>query len=151
MCAEEFITPANNHEEPTYSEVRISEYNDIDRKWEVDAWVTDDPNEEGRIVARLDPFTNEVTYTEGLDIDPRKCPLVQETIKVFINGEYCNLPMLKELQPHIKDALTALSKAADILAQTKTDEGTEGIVWRIFGALYVVQEYDKIISKKLKD
>lgn len=150
MCAEEFITPACDHEEPTYLEVRIYEYNDIDRKWEVDAWLTDDPNEEERIVARIDPFTNEVTYTEGLDVNPRKCPLVQETIKVFIEGEYCNLPMLEELQPHIKDALTALNKVTEILSQTKVDEATEGIVGRIFGALYAVQEYDNIISEKLK-
>ena len=65
-----------------YSEVRIHHYDDIEQYWCVDAWKTDDPNEEGRVVATIDDDFN-VTW---LDDKAKDDVLVNEEIRAFIEG-----------------------------------------------------------------
>lgn len=149
MCFQEFIPPSDFNGERLYSKVKITEYNDIDHGWEVYGWLTDDLYEVGRVIARIDPYTAEVAYTDDLAADPRKCALVQETISNFIKqGDY-DLPVMEELQPYVKSALTALERITEILAKTKENNKTEDIVGRIFGSLYTLQEYSKLIDNRL--
>lgn len=149
MCFQEFIPPSDFNGERLYSEVKITEYNDIDHGWEVYGWLADDLYEVGRVIARIDPYTAEVAYTDDLVADPRKCALVQETISNFIKqGDY-DLPVMEELQPYVKSALTALERITEILAKTKENNKTEDIVGRIFGSLYTLQEYSKLIDNRL--
>ena len=149
MCFQEFIPPSDFNGERLYSKVKITEYNDIDHGWEVYGWLTDDLYEVGRVIARIDPYTAEVAYTDDLAADPRKCALGQEAISNFIKqGDY-DLPVMEELQPYVKSALTALERITEILAKTKENNKTEDIVGRIFGSLYTLQEYSKLIDNRL--
>lgn len=67
-----------------YREVRIDHYDQITDEWCVDAWLTDNEDEEGIVVARINAATDEVVYTDGLDINPVTSPMVQATIDRFI-------------------------------------------------------------------
>ncbi len=67
-----------------YSEVRIDYYDDIDGVWTVDAWKTDDDNEEGEVVATINPATREVTY---LNPAAKHDALVREEIDAFMADE----------------------------------------------------------------
>ena len=149
MCFQEFIPPSDFNGERLYSEVKITEYNDIDHGWEVYGWLTDDLYEVGRVIARIDPYTAEVAYTDDLAADPRTCALVQETISNFIKqGDY-DLPVMEELQPCVKSALTALERINEILAKTKENDTTEGIGGRVLDSLYALQECSKLIGNRL--
>lgn len=46
-----------------FGEIRIDYFDENTGLWSVDAWRTDDPNEEGTVVAYIDPETREVFYT----------------------------------------------------------------------------------------
>ena len=63
-----------------YSEVRIHHYDDIEQHWCVDAWKTDNVNEEGRVVATIDEDFN-VTWFDDIAKDDE---LVNEEIRAFI-------------------------------------------------------------------
>ena len=65
-----------------YVEVRCNFYNDIKGCWCVDAWMTDNDNEEGKVVAEI--------YDNGgvvyIDVNAMKSPNVQEVIKSCLMG-----------------------------------------------------------------
>lgn len=47
-----------------YNEVRHDFYDDMIGVYCIDAWATDDSNEEGKVVATFDPENGEVTYLD---------------------------------------------------------------------------------------
>ena len=49
-----------------YGEIRIDYIDDEDMFWRVDAWMTDDDNEEGTVIAYIDNLTGRVLYTDPL-------------------------------------------------------------------------------------
>jgi len=60
-----------------FGEVRCDYFDDYDRNWLVDAWRTSEDDEEGVVVAKINPDTLEVTYT---DREYAKDKLVKETV-----------------------------------------------------------------------
>ena len=60
-----------------FGEVRCDYFDDYDGNWLVDAWRTAEDDEEGIVVAKINPDTLEVTYT---DRDYAKDKLVRETV-----------------------------------------------------------------------
>ena len=67
-----------------WSEIRIDFFDTEENKWSVDAWETDDDNEEGSVIAKIDPKTKCVEY---LDEDARTDSYAQEEIKEFLEDE----------------------------------------------------------------
>lgn len=67
-----------------WSEIRI-DFLDTEKKWSVDAWKTDDDNEEGSVIAKIDLYTGTVEY---LDVDAKTDEYAQEEIREFLkDGE----------------------------------------------------------------
>lgn len=64
-----------------WSEIRINFYDEEEQKWFVDAWQTDDDNEEGAVIAKIDLSTKTVEY---LDEDAKTDAYAQEEIKEFL-------------------------------------------------------------------
>lgn len=71
-----------------YSEIRIDFYDEEDRVFTVDAWYTDNDNEEGEVIATIDPITKEVKY---LDKRAKNDPYAQEEITLFLAGLNVNI------------------------------------------------------------
>lgn len=68
-----------------WSEIRIDFFDEEEKKWSVDAWETDDDNEEGSVIAKIDLYTGTVEY---LDADAKTDAYVQEEIREFLkDGE----------------------------------------------------------------
>lgn len=62
----------------TYSEVRYDFYDDIAGVYCIDAWITDDENEEGMVVATFNPENGEVEYfNEYAKIDEKVADAIQ--------------------------------------------------------------------------
>lgn len=64
-----------------WREVKCDFYDDIDNKWNVDAWLTDDGDEFGTVIAEIDD-TGEVRY---IDDRAETDPYAQEVIREMIN------------------------------------------------------------------
>ena len=60
-----------------FCEVRWDYFDDLDGVWCIDAWKTPDDDEGGFVVAKINPDTFEVTYT---DRDYAKDKLVKEAV-----------------------------------------------------------------------
>lgn len=45
-----------------WAEIRCNFYDDEEEKWLVDAWLTDDDNEEGTVITKIDLATKTVEY-----------------------------------------------------------------------------------------
>lgn len=71
-----------------YAEIRIDFYDEEDRVFTVDAWCTDKDNEEGKVIATIDPVTKEVKY---LDKKAETDPHAQEEITLFLAGLDANI------------------------------------------------------------
>lgn len=68
-----------------WSEIRINFFDEEEKKWSVDAWETDDYNEKGSVIAKIDLYTGTVEY---LDADAKTDEYVQEEIREFLkDGE----------------------------------------------------------------
>ena len=68
-----------------WSEIRIDFFDEEEKKWSVDAWKTDDDNEEGSVIAKIDLYTGTVEY---FDADAKTDEYAQEEIKEFLkDGE----------------------------------------------------------------
>lgn len=68
-----------------WSEIRIDFLDTEEKKWSVDAWETDDDNEEGSVIAKIDLYTGTVEY---LDVDAKTDEYAQEEIREFLkDGE----------------------------------------------------------------
>lgn len=68
-----------------WTEIRCDFYDNEEEKWFVDAWLTDDDNEEGTIIAKIDLGNKTVEY---LDADARYDEYVQEVIKEMLEDGY---------------------------------------------------------------
>lgn len=68
-----------------WSEIRIDFFDEEEKKWFVDAWETDDDNEEGSVIAKIDLYTGTVEY---LDANAKTDEYAQEEIREFLkDGE----------------------------------------------------------------
>ena len=65
-----------------YAELRNDFFDETENKIYIDAWFTDDDNEEGVVIAKVNMTTKEVEY---LDNDARKDSYAQEIIKETID------------------------------------------------------------------
>ena len=68
-----------------YSEVRSDFFDEEEQKQYVDAWLTDDDNEEGESIAKIDLATGQVEY---LDPDARYDEYAQEVIREVVENGY---------------------------------------------------------------
>jgi hypothetical protein len=68
-----------------YAEVRSDFYDEEEEKQFVDAWMSDDGNEEGIVIAKIDLATGEVEY---LDEDARTDEYAQEVISEVLKEGY---------------------------------------------------------------
>lgn len=66
-----------------WSEIRIDFFDTEENKWSVDAWETDDDDEEGSVIAKIDLDTGTVEY---LDVDAKTDEYVQEEIKEMLKN-----------------------------------------------------------------
>lgn len=60
-----------------YKEIRNDFYDEEEKKYFIDAWRTGNDNEEGKVIAKVDPVTKEVEY---LDEKARTDKYAQEVI-----------------------------------------------------------------------
>lgn len=65
-----------------WAEIRCDYMDDYDKFWRVDAWETDDDNEEGKVIACIDSITGRVIY---IDAFARVDKYAQSVITEFIN------------------------------------------------------------------
>lgn len=68
-----------------WTEIRCDFYDNEEEKWFVDAWLTNDDNEEGTVIAKIDLATKTVEY---LDADARYDEYTQEVIKEMLEDGY---------------------------------------------------------------
>lgn len=72
-----------------WAEIRNNFYDDEEQKIYIDAWFTDDNNEEGVVIAKVNYKTKEVEY---LDDDARTDSyaqeIINETLESIDNGDY---------------------------------------------------------------
>ena len=68
-----------------WTEIRCDFYDNEEEKWFVDAWLTDDDNEEGTVIAKIDLGNKTVEY---LDVDARYDEYAQEVIKEMLEDRY---------------------------------------------------------------
>ena len=67
-----------------WAEIRCDFYDDEEEKWCVDAWLTDDGDEEGTVIAKIDVENKTVEY---LDKDAKTDSYAQEIIKEMLEEE----------------------------------------------------------------
>lgn len=72
------------NKESIYSEVVIDFYDDIKNEWTIDTWKTDNDNEEGVVVARINLKGEILWEVEDAKNDPR----VKEEIKYFMDNRF---------------------------------------------------------------
>ena len=70
------------NKESIYSEVVINFYDDIKNEWTIDTWKTDDDNEEGMVVARIN-LKGEINWEVE---DAKNDPMVKEEIERFMDN-----------------------------------------------------------------
>lgn len=63
-----------------WKEIKCTHYDENERKWFVDAWKTNNPNEEGKVIAKIN---FELGSLEYLDVDAEEDEYAQEVIKAF--------------------------------------------------------------------
>ncbi len=68
-----------------YAEVRGNFYDDIEEVQLIDAWTTDDDNEEGIVIAKVHLDTKQVDY---LDPDAKTDEYAQEIINEVLENSY---------------------------------------------------------------
>ena len=75
-----------------YGEIRSDFYDADEKNVYIDAWLTDDDNEEGEVIAKVNYQTKEIEY---IDDDARTDRYAQEVIGEVLNdidnGEYQNI------------------------------------------------------------
>lgn len=70
-----------------WKEIRISHLDETDGFWRVDAWKTEDDNEEGEVIAYIDDLTGRVLYNDPVArVDAQAQELIQEHIKKIETG-----------------------------------------------------------------
>ena len=68
-----------------WMEIRCDFFDEEEEKYYVDAWLTDDDNEEGTVIAKIDLTAKTVEY---LDEDAKTDEYAQEVIKEMLEEGY---------------------------------------------------------------
>lgn len=68
-----------------YAEIRCNFFDDEEEKWFVDAWLTNEDNEEGTVIAKIDLATKAVEY---LDDEAKTDEYAQAVIQEFLEEGY---------------------------------------------------------------
>ena len=74
-----------------WAEIRNDYYDDTERKVYIDAWRTDDDNEEGTVIAKINYKTKEVEYLDNdARTDAYAQEIINETLKQIDDGNFEN-------------------------------------------------------------
>lgn len=74
-----------------YVEIRNNFYDESEQKVYIDAWVTEDDNEEGVVIAKVNYKTKEVEYLDSdVKTDSYAQEIINETLSDIDNGYYEN-------------------------------------------------------------
>lgn len=68
-----------------YAEIRCDFFDEEEEKWFVDAWLTDDGNEEGMVIAKIDLTAKTVEYIAE---DAKTDEYAQTIIQEFLENGY---------------------------------------------------------------
>lgn len=72
-----------------YAEVRDDFYDEDENKVYIDAWFTDDANEDGIVIAKVNTKSKEVEYLEDeAKTDSYAQEVINGVLKAIDNGEY---------------------------------------------------------------
>jgi hypothetical protein len=72
-----------------YAEIRNDFYDEQEQKVYIDAWFTDDDNEEGTVIAKVNYKTKEVEYLDdNAKTDKYAQAVINETLKDIDDGDY---------------------------------------------------------------
>lgn len=72
-----------------YGEIRNDFYSGEEQKVYIDAWLTDDDNEEGVVIAKVNYKTKEVEYLDNdARTDDYAQEIINETLSDIDNGDY---------------------------------------------------------------
>lgn len=81
---EEHLQPVSSH----WAEIRCNYFDDTDGFWRVDAWLTDDDNEEGKVIAYIDDLTGRVLYNDTLArIDTHAQEIIKDKQNEILNKQ----------------------------------------------------------------
>lgn len=74
-----------------YGEIRNDFYDDVEQKVYIDAWFTEDDNEEGVVIAKVNYKTKEVEYLDNdAKTDSYAQEIINETLNDIDNGDFEN-------------------------------------------------------------
>lgn len=74
-----------------YGEIRNDFYDDEEQKVYIDAWFTEDDNEEGIVIAKVNYKTKEIEYLDNdARTDDYAQEIINETLSEIDNGDYEN-------------------------------------------------------------
>lgn len=74
-----------------YGEIRNDFYDDVEQKVYIDAWFTEDDNEEGVVIAKVNYKTKEVEYLDNdAKTDSYAQEIINETLNDINNGDFEN-------------------------------------------------------------
>lgn len=74
-----------------WSEIKNDFCDEDEGKVYIDAWFTDDVDEEGEVIAKVDYKTKEVEYLDKIaKTDPYAQEVINETLKDIDNGDFEN-------------------------------------------------------------
>lgn len=74
-----------------YGEIRNDFYDDEEQKVYIDAWFTEDDNEEGIVIAKVNYKTKEIEYLDDdAKTDSYAQEIINETLSDIDNGDYEN-------------------------------------------------------------
>lgn len=72
-----------------YGEIRNDFYDEEEKKVYIDAWFTEDDNEEGVVIAKVNYKTKEVEYLDdNAKTDEYAQAVINETLKEIDDGDY---------------------------------------------------------------
>jgi hypothetical protein len=72
-----------------YAEIRNDFYDEEEKKVYIDAWFTDDDNEEGTVIAKVNYKTKDVEYLDNnAKTDKYAQAVINETLKDIDDGDY---------------------------------------------------------------
>ena len=101
-----------------WKEIRCNFYDDEEHVWVVDAWLTEDANEPGNVIAKIND-SGKVTY---LDKNAKTDPYAQEiiadkvkSIKENVALEYCVKNLIDEIDEQLSNNYKVLEGTSDTL------------------------------------
>lgn len=67
-----------------FTDVRMDFFDEQTNRTSIDAWFTDDENEEGRVLGWFDHTQNEIVWANDTTEEEKADDLLQETIQCFL-------------------------------------------------------------------